>query len=194
MSDEPPTSNAEVELAVEESTLARLERLGKGQREIFDAVQTDRRRWAMVAFGIVAVVFVVAIVGGYIFNRQGDAIHEITSTRTQSRVNLCLQANDTAHKINAGNDAKAAIRDSTAEVQAELDSLLGPVVNPATPPTNPAALADFKARYEASRAKVEDKLAVADEKIAEAHVPDRDCSPDAVNQQFDETPTTQPGR
>jgi hypothetical protein len=196
MATERPASNAEVELAVEESTLARLERLGNGQRKIFEAVQRDRRRWSVVAFGVIAVIIIVVLVGGITFNRQGDAIDQINRTRTQSRVSLCLQANDTAHKINAGNDAKAAIRDSAVEIQAELDSLLGPIVNPATPPSTPAqaaSLADFKARYEASRQKVEDKLAFANEKIAEAHVDDRDCSPDAVNEQFDATTTTNPG-
>lgn len=159
---------------------------------LVDERDSARRHTTVVIALAVLLVAGVAVWALNVSSRVDREAAAREADRVQRAAQTCDQSNVTRGQINAGNDAKAALKDSIDAIQGELDGLLVPIVQtPATSDAQARALDDFRHRYEDGRAQVESALGIAAQKIAAAQVPLRDCSkPDDPSATLPTTTTT----
>lgn len=185
----PATEDAEL-AALERSPDPMLRTLARLSRRVTLGEQFHRRlrlvvRLLVVALVVELVVSVVVVVTVFEVRHEAD---RRDADRLERAVATCQQANETAARIDAGNEAKQALADALAALQHdEIDAILGPLDS--TPSTDPATQA-FLDRYHAGRAAVEAAEATARAKIAAAHVPTRDCSPAGIDAFLSTTTTS----
>ncbi len=147
-----------------------------------ESVITRLRRVVTVLAVMVVAGVVMTVVVGVLYRDSRSQYDDIVASRTESRAATCRSDNEKANQINAGNEAKAAILASQKEIQLEIDALVDPIRKQPSSgdPARDKALADYLASFDAHKASVDAAQSTAADKIAAAHVPLRDCSPEAI--------------